>query len=123
MIIVGTKIGCSDNSGIRLVNCIKILGSHKYKLGTVGDKIVISIRKASLSSKVKKHEVHNAIILRTKKPYFRPIGTILSFQHNNVIVLDRKKNTPIATRIYGPILYEMRRKRFLKIIAIAHTIL
>ena len=123
MIIVGTKIGCSDNSGIRVVNCIKILGPHKFKLGTVGDKIVISVRKTTTKSKIKNHEVHNAIILRTKKPFYRSIGIVLSFKYNNVIVLDRKKNTPIATRLYGPILYEMRRKRFLKIIAIAHTVL
>ena len=123
MVIVGTKIGSSDNSGIRLVNCIKILGSHKYKIGTVGDRIVVSIKKAISKSRVKKNEVHDAIIIRTKKPFFRKLGTIIKFNSNVAVVIDKKKSVPVATRLYGPVLYEMRRKRFLKILAIAHTII
>lgn len=123
MVIVGTKIKSSDNSGIRLLNCIKILGPHKNKAGSIGDKIIVSIRKAISTSRIKKNEVHDAVIVRTKKVFFRKLGTIISFQYNAVVVIDKKKNVPIATRLYGPILYEMRRKRFLKILAIAHTIL
>jgi large subunit ribosomal protein L14 len=123
MVIVGTKIESSDNSGIRLVNCIKVLGPHKYKMGIVGDRIVVSIKRAISKSRVKKNEVHDAVIVRTKRPFFRKLGTIISFRHNVVVVIDKKKNVPVATRLFGPILYEMRRKRFLKILSIAHTII
>jgi large subunit ribosomal protein L14 len=123
MVIVGTKIGSSDNSGIRLINCIKILGPHKYKIGTVGDKIVVSIKKAISKSRVKKNEVHDALIIRTKKTFFRKLGTLIKFNSNVAVVIDKKKHVPFATRLYGPVLYEMRRKRFLKILAIAHTII
>ena len=122
MVIVGTKIGSSDNSGIILINCIKVLGPHKYKIATIGDKIIVSIKKANSNSRVKKNEVHNAILIRTRRPFFRKIGTFLTFQYNAAVVIDKKKNIPAATRLYGPILYEMRRKRFLKILSIAHTI-
>lgn len=123
MVIVGTKINSFDNSGIRLINCIKVLGSHKKKIGTVGDKIIVSIRKAISKSKVKNHEVHSAIIVRINRPYHRKLGTILKFNSNVAIVLDKKKNAPVPTRLYGPILYELRRKKFLKLLTIAHTII
>lgn len=123
MVIVGTKIGSSDNSGIKAVNCIKILGSHRFKLASIGDRIIASIINVNSLSTAKLHEVHSAIIIRTRRPFFRRNGSLISFQYNVVVVVDTKKNTPIASRIDGPILYEMRRKYFLKIISIARTIM
>lgn len=91
MVIVGTRIGSSDNSGVRIINCIKVLGSHKYKIAAIGDKIVVSIKKSISKSRVKKNEVHNAVVVRTRRPFFRKLGTSISFQYNTAVVIDKKK--------------------------------
>jgi len=123
MVIVGTKINFLDNSGIKFAKCIKVLGSHRYKTGKIGDKIIIAVKKANFKSKIKKNEIQTALILHTKSSFFRKIGIIINFMNNIAIIVDKKKNVPTATRFYGPIVYEMRRKHFLKVLAISTTII
>lgn len=122
MVIVGTKIVAADNSGARFLQVIKILGSHKYKQATIGDKVVVAVKNSALRKKVKTHDVCTGIILRHKFPYFRYTGFILSFTNNSVALIDKKRGGPMGTRIFGPYLYEMRRKKYIKFLQISSCI-
>jgi large subunit ribosomal protein L14 len=122
MVIVGTKIVASDNSGARILQCIKVLGSHPKKSAIIGDKIIVAVKNAAQKKKAKVHDVHLCILLRTKKKYCRCNGIYISFKKNSAVLIDRKRNSPIGTRIFGPYIYELRRKKFLKILSIASVI-
>jgi large subunit ribosomal protein L14 len=122
MVIVGTRIVVSDNSGARFVQCIKVLGSHPKKSASIGDKIIVAVKNAAQKKKVKVHDVYPCILVRTKKNFLRYNGVYISFKKNSSVVTDRKRGSPMGTRIFGPYLYELRRKKFLKILSIASTI-
>ncbi|MDA9755301.1 50S ribosomal protein L14 [bacterium] len=122
MIQMQTKLDVADNSGARLLQCIKVLGGSKRKTASVGDVIVVSIKEAIPRGRVKKGDVHRAVIVRTSKEVKRNDGTCIRFD-KNAAVLVNKSNEPIGTRIFGPVTRELRGKRFMKIVSLAPEVL
>ena len=122
MIIPETKLTVADNSGARLIQCIKVLGGSKRRFASIGDIIVVSIKDAIPRGKVKKGEVFKAVVVRTKKDYGRVDGTSIRFDKNAAVLLD-KQEEPIATRIFGPVTRELRTKKFMKIISLAPEVI
>ncbi len=122
MIHPETNLDVADNSGARRVQCIKVLGGSKRKTASVGDVIVVSIKEAIPRAKVKKGEVVRAVIVRTSYPVRRVDGTAIRFD-NNAAVLINKQGEPIGTRIFGPVVRELRAKRYMKIISLAPEVL
>ena len=122
MIQMQTKLDVADNSGARLLQCIKVLGGSKRKTASVGDVIVVSIKEAIPRGRVKKGDIHRAVIVRTSKEVKRNDGTCIRFD-KNAAVLVNKSNEPIGTRIFGPVTRELRGKRFMKIVSLAPEVL
>ena len=122
MISVETNLDVADNSGARRVQCIKVLGGSKRKTASVGDVIVVSIKEAIPRGKVKKGDVHQAVIVRTAKEIHRADGSSIRFD-TNAAVLINKQGEPIGTRIFGPVTRELRAKKFMKIISLAPEVL
>jgi len=117
-----TKLDVADNSGARLLQCIKVLGGSNRKTASVGDVIVVSIKEAIPRGRVKKGDVHRAVIVRTAKEVKRNDGTCIRFD-KNAAVLVNKSNEPIGTRIFGPVTRELRGKKFMKIVSLAPEVL
>ncbi|PHZ83528.1 50S ribosomal protein L14 [Paremcibacter congregatus] len=122
MIQMQTNLDVADNSGARRVQCIKVLGGSHRKVAGVGDVIVVSIKEAIPRGKVKKGQVHRAVIVRTKKDVQRSDGTAIRFD-GNAAVLINKQNEPIGTRIFGPVVRELRAANHMKIISLAPEVL
>jgi large subunit ribosomal protein L14 len=122
MIQMQTNLDVADNSGARRVQCIKVLGGSKRMTAGVGDVIVVSVKDAIPRGKVKKGDVHRAVIVRTSKEIRRPDGTAIRFD-TNAAVLISPQNEPIGTRIFGPVTRELRAKKFMKIISLAPEVL
>ncbi len=122
MIQMQTNLDVADNSGARRVQCIKVLGGSKRKSAGVGDIIVVSVKEAIPRGRVKKGDVHRAVIVRTANPVRRPDGSIIRFD-TNAAVLINKQGEPIGTRIFGPVTRELRAKRYMKIISLAPEVL
>lgn len=122
MIQMQTALEVADNSGARRVMCIKVIGGSKRRTASVGDIIVVSIKEAIPKGKVKKGDVHRAVIVRTRFPVRRQDGTVIRFD-TNAAVLINKQNEPIGTRIFGPVTRELRAKSFMKIISLAPEVL
>jgi len=123
MIIVGTKVIASDNSGVRFGVCIRILGAQRYKRAVIGDKIVIAVKNAAQHKKVKKHDVCTALVVRQTYNYRRYTGIYISFRKNAIVVIDKKRSVAVGTRFFGPLVYELRRKRNLKLVSLATSII
>ncbi len=117
-----TQLDVADNSGARRVQCIKVLGGSKRKTAGVGDVIVVSVKEAIPRGRVKKGDVHQAVIVRTAKEIRRNDGSTIRFD-NNAAVLINKQGEPIGTRIFGPVTRELRAKNFMKIISLAPEVL
>ena len=122
MIIAETKLNVADNSGAKLVQCIKVLGGTKRRSASLGDVIVISVKEAIPKGKVKKGEVTRAVVVRTKKGVSRQDGSTIRFDKNSAVLLT-KEGEPIGTRIFGPVTRELRLKKFTKIISLAPEVL
>ena len=122
MIQMQTNLDVADNSGARRVQCIKVLGGSGRKTASVGDIIVVSIKEAIPRGRVKKGDVHRAVIVRTSKEVKRNDGTCIRFD-KNAAVLVNKNNEPIGTRIFGPVTRELRGRHFMKIISLAPEVL
>ena len=122
MIQTETSLGVADNSGAKRVQCIKVLGGSKRRYAAVGDVIVVSIKEASPRGKVKKGDVHRAVVVRTRKEIRRVDGSAIRFD-NNAAVLINNQAEPIGTRIFGPVTRELRGKNFMKIISLAPEVL
>lgn len=122
MIQMQTNLDVADNSGAKRVQCIKVLGGSKRKTAGVGDIIVVSIKEAIPRGKVKKGDVHRAVIVRTAKEIRRIDGTTIRFD-SNAAVLVSKEGEPIGTRIFGPVVRELRAKNHMKIISLAPEVL
>ena len=122
MIQMQTNLDVADNSGARRVQCIKVLGGSKRRTATVGDVIVVSIKDAIPRGKVKKGDVHQAVIVRTAKEIRRADGTSIRFDRNAAVLIN-KQGEPIGTRIFGPVTRELRAKKFMKIISLAPEVL
>ena len=122
MIIAETKLNVADNSGAKLVQCIKVLGGSHRRSASIGDVIVVSVKEAIPNGKVKKGEVTRAVVVRTKKGVSRQDGSTIRFDKNSAVLL-AKEGEPIGTRIFGPVTRELRLKRFTKIISLAPEVL
>ena len=122
MIQVQTELFVADNTGARKVECIKVLGGSKRRYATIGDIIVVSIKDAIPKGKVKKGDVHKAVIVRTRKEIKRLDGTSIKFDAN-AAVLVQPNGEPIGTRFFGPVTRELRNKNFMKIISLAPEVL
>jgi len=122
MIQMQTNLDVADNSGARRVQCIKVLGGSKRRTASVGDVIVVSVKEAIPRGRVKKGDVLKAVIVRTSFPVRRQDGSTIRFD-GNAAVLVNKQNEPIGTRIFGPVVRELRAKRFMKIISLAPEVL
>ncbi|MCY4430263.1 MAG: 50S ribosomal protein L14 [Rhodospirillales bacterium] len=122
MIQAETNLGVADNSGARRVQCIKVLGGAKRRYAWVGDIIVVSVKEAIPRGRVKKGDIHRAVIVRTAKEIRRSDGTAIRFDSNAAVLIDGE-NEPIGTRIFGPVTRELRAKRFMKIISLAPEVL
>ncbi|AIB11131.1 50S ribosomal protein L14 [Azospirillum brasilense] len=122
MIQMQTNLEVADNSGARRVQCIKVLGGSKRKVATVGDVIVVSVKEAIPKGRVKKGDVHRAVIVRTAKELRREDGSAIRFDRNAAVLIN-KQGEPIGTRIFGPVTRELRGKKFMKIISLAPEVL
>lgn len=122
MIQMQTNLDVADNSGAKRVMCIKVLGGSKRRVAGVGDVIVVSIKEATPKGKVKKGDVHRAVVVRTAKDIHRPDGQSIRFD-SNAAVLINKSGEPLGTRIFGPVVRELRAKRYMKIISLAPEVL
>ncbi len=122
MIIVESNLDVADNSGARRVQCIKVLGGSKRKTASVGDVIVVSVKDAIPRGKVKKGDVHQAVVVRTAFAERRPDGSAIRFDRNAAVLIN-KQMEPIGTRIFGPVVRELRAKKFMKIISLAPEVL
>jgi len=117
-----TNLDVADNSGARRVMCIKVLGGSKRKTASVGDVIVVSVKEAIPRGKVKKGDVHQAVIVRVAFPVRRPDGSVIRFDRNAAVLIN-KQQEPIGTRIFGPVVRELRGRKFMKIISLAPEVL
>ena len=121
MIQLQTILNAADNSGARTLMCIKVLGGTRRRYATVGDVIKVSVKDAIPRGKVKKGEVHDAVVVRTRKGVRRPDGSLIRFDSNAAVLLTNKME-PIGTRIFGPVTRELR-DRFMRIISLAPEVL
>ena len=122
MIQMQSNLDVADNSGAKRVQCIKVLGGSKRRTAGVGDIIVVSVKEALPGSRVKKKQLHKAVIVRTKKEIGRSDGSYIRFDDNSVVLVDNNRE-PIGTRIFGPVARELRAKRFMKIVSLAPEVL
>ena len=122
MIQTETVLEVADNSGARRVQCIKVLGGSKRRYATVGDVIKVSVKDAIPRARVKKGDVMNAVVVRTKKGVRRPDGSVIRFDENAAVLLNNKKE-PVGTRIFGPVTRELRTEQFMKIVSLAPEVL
>ena len=122
MIQMQTTLAAADNSGARELMCIKVLGGSKRRYARIGDVIKVSVREAIPRGKVKKGEVYDAVVVRTKSGVRRADGSLIKFDGNAAVLLTPKLE-PIGTRIFGPVTRELRTVQFMKIISLAPEVL
>ena len=122
MIQMQTNLDVADNSGARRVQCIKVLGGSKRKYASIGDTIVVSVKDAIPRGRVKKGQVMKAVVVRTAKGVRRPDGSIIRFDRNAAVLINRQ-GEPVGTRIFGPVCRDRRAKRFMKIVSLAPEVL
>lgn len=122
MIQMQTSLGVADNSGAKRVQCIKVLcGSHRH-YASIGDIIKVAVKDAIPRGKVKKGDVYNAVVVRTRSGVRRPDGSLIRFDGNAAVLLNNQLQ-PIGTRIFGPVTRELRGEKFMKIISLAPEVL
>lgn len=117
-----TSLDVADNSGAKKVMCIKVLGGSHRRYAGIGDIIKVSVKDAIPRGKVKKGEVYNALVVRTRKGVRRPDGSVIRFDGNATVILNNQLQ-PIGTRIFGPVTRELRGENFMKIISLAPEVL
>ena len=122
MIQMQTTLSVADNSGARRIQCIKVLGGSHRRYAGIGDIIKVSVKDAIPRGKVKKGDIYNAVVVRTKKGVRRPDGSLIRFDGNAAVLLNAQLQ-PIGTRIFGPVTRELRSERFMKIISLAPEVL
>jgi large subunit ribosomal protein L14 len=122
MIQMQSTLEAADNSGARRLMCIKVLGGSKRRYAGIGDVIKVSIKEAIPRGKVKKGEVYNAVVVRTRKGVRRADGSIIRFDTNAAVLLNNQAQ-PVGTRIFGPVTRELRGEKFMKIISLAPEVL
>lgn len=118
-----TMLTVADNSGAKKLQCIKVLGSSKPRYAGIGDVIIISVKEAQPHATVKKGQVLSAVIVRQRKEIKRPDGSYIRFDDNAAVIIDKKSQEPIGSRIFGPVARELRTRGFNKIISLAPEVL
>ena len=122
MIQTETRLRVADNSGAKVVSCIKVLGGSKRRYARIGDIIKVTVKDAIPRGKVKKGEVYDAVVVRTRSGVRRNDGSLIRFDGNAAVLLSPKLE-PIGTRIFGPVTRELRTERFMKIVSLAPEVL
>lgn len=122
MIQSETNLDVADNSGARRVQCIRVLGGSRRRWASIGDVIVVAVKDAIPRGRVKKGDVHKAVIVRTAKEIKRPDGSAIRFDRNAAVLINNA-GEPIGTRIFGPVTRELRAKRFMKIVSLAPEVI
>lgn len=122
MIQMQTSLDVADNSGAKKVMCIKVLGGSHRRYADIGDIIKVSVKDAIPRGRVKKGEVYNALVVRTRKGVRRPDGSVIRFDGNAAVILNNQLQ-PLGTRIFGPVTRELRGEKFMKIISLAPEVL
>ena len=122
MIQMQSLLKIADNSGARSVMCIKVLGGSKRRYANIGDVIKVAIREAIPTGKVKKGQVVDALIVRTKKGVRRRDGSLIKFDENAAVLINAQK-APIGTRVFGPVSRELRSEEFMRIVSLAPEVL
>ncbi len=122
MIQVQTKLEVADNSGARSVQCIRVLGGSRRRTASVGDVIVVSVKEAIPRGRVKKGDIHKAVVVRTAKEIQRADGSAIRFDRNAAVLINNA-GEPIGTRIFGPVTRELRNRAYMKIISLAPEVL
>jgi large subunit ribosomal protein L14 len=122
MIQVESYLNVADNSGAKVVQCIKVLGGSKRKYAGIGDIVVVAVKDALPTSTIKKGAVEKAVVVRTHKEYRRPDGTYIRFDDNACVIIDANQN-PKGKRIFGPVARELREKDYMKIVSLAPEVL
>ena len=122
MIQMQSILQVADNSGAKKVMCIKVLGGSHRRYANIGDIIKVSIKDAIPRGKVKKGDVYNAVVVRTRKGVRRPDGSVIRFDNNAAVLLNNNQQ-PIGTRIFGPVTRELRNEKFMKIVSLAPEVL
>lgn len=122
MIQMQSALDAADNSGARRLLCVKVLGGSHRRYAGVGDIIKVTVKEAIPRGKVKKGEIYNAVVVRTRKGVRRPDGSLIRFDRNAAVLLNNQLQ-PIGTRIFGPVTRELRSERFMKIISLAPEVL
>ena len=117
-----TRVRCADNTGARELSVIRVLASSTGTTAEIGDVFIAAVKNAIPNSGVKKGEVVRAVVVRTKKPFGRDDGTLISFDENAAVIIDAQRN-PRGTRIFGPVARELREKNFMKIVSLAPEVL
>lgn len=122
MIQMESYLDVADNSGAKVIQCIKVLGGSKRRYAGLGDVIVVSIRDALPGSKVKKGDRAKAVVVRTRHEYRRPDGSYIKFDDNSAVLINAQQE-PVGTRIFGPVARELRGRGFMKIVSLAPEVL
>ena len=122
MIQTQSYLNIADNSGARRVMCIKVLGGSRRRYASVGDVIKVTVKEAIPRGRVKKGQVLDAVVVRTKKGVRRPDGSVIRFDDNAAVLLN-PQNQPIGTRIFGPVTRELRTDNFMRIVSLAPEVL
>ena len=122
MIQMQSVLQIADNSGAKVVQCIKVLGGSRRRYASLGDVIVVSIKEALPNSKVKKGDVAKAVVVRTRREQRRPDGSYIKFDDNSAVLINAQLE-PVGTHIFGPVARELRGRRFMKIISLAPEVL
>ncbi|MCH2108839.1 MAG: 50S ribosomal protein L14 [Polyangiaceae bacterium] len=122
MIQTESVLSVADNSGAKLVKCVKVLGGSRRRYAGIGDIIVVSVKEAMPNSKVKKGSIAKAVVVRTRRENRRPDGSYIRFDENSAVIINAQKE-PVGTRIFGPVARELRAKRFMKIVSLAPEVL
>lgn len=122
MIQMQSRLEVADNSGAKSVMCIKVLGGSAKVSASVGDVIVVSVKEAIPRGKVQKGKVYRAVVVRTAKEIRRPDGSTIKFDKNAAVLIN-KEGEPLGTRIFGPVVRELRAKKFMKIVSLAPEVL
>ncbi len=123
MIQATTRLKVADNTGARVIMCIRVMGGSNRKFGSVGDIIIAAVKSAIPTSSIKKGEVVRAVIVRTAKEYGRPDGSYIRFDENAAVIIEAETNNPRGTRIFGPVARELRERGFMKIVSLSPEVL
>lgn len=115
-------LNVADNTGAKLVQCIRVLGGTSRKYASVGDIIIVAVKESIPTAIVKKGDVKTAVVVRVHKEYRRPDGTYIRFDDNACVIIDDTYN-PIGKRIFGPVARELRDRDFMKIVSLAPEVL